>query len=81
MKQSCVNCHNNPDSGSTKTNWKVGDVRGVLEVIRPLEADVQRTKEGLRGSFALIAVISGSLLVGLSALVLGLGLWGRNRHV
>jgi methyl-accepting chemotaxis protein len=29
--QSCVNCHNF-DARSPKTNWKLGDVRGVLEV-------------------------------------------------
>src|ERR1700730_12820780 len=29
--QSCVNCHNS-DARSPKTNWKLGDVRGVLEV-------------------------------------------------
>jgi methyl-accepting chemotaxis protein len=29
--QACVNCHNS-DPRSPKTDWKVGDVRGVLEV-------------------------------------------------
>jgi len=37
MKQSCVDCHNShPDS--TKKDWKVGDVRGVREVIVPMGA-------------------------------------------
>jgi class 3 adenylate cyclase len=40
MKQSCVDCHNtHPDS--TKKDWKVGDVRGVREVIVPVEATRQ----------------------------------------
>ncbi len=40
MKQSCVDCHNtHPDS--TKRDWKVGDVRGVREVIVPMEATRQ----------------------------------------
>jgi class 3 adenylate cyclase len=40
MKQSCVDCHNtHPDS--TKKDWKVGDVRGVREVIVPMEATRQ----------------------------------------
>ena len=47
----------------------MGDVRGVLEIIRPLDRDVARTREGLRGTFVLMAVVSGSLL-GLSGLVL-----------
>jgi class 3 adenylate cyclase len=40
MKQSCVDCHNtHPDS--TKKDWKVGDVRGVREVIVPMRATRQ----------------------------------------
>ena len=40
MKQSCVDCHNShPDS--TKKDWKVGDVRGVREVIVPMDATRQ----------------------------------------
>ena len=32
MKASCVKCHN-AHPGSTKTDWKVGDVRGIQEVV------------------------------------------------
>jgi len=40
MKQSCVDCHNShPDS--PKKDWKVGDVRGVREVIVPISATRQ----------------------------------------
>jgi hypothetical protein len=61
MQESCVGCHNtHPDS--TKTDWKVGDVRGVLEIIHPLERDVARTRDGLRGTFVLMAVIGGAFL-------------------
>lgn len=67
-QETCTKCHNtHPDS--TKKDWKVGDVRGVVEIIRPLDRDVARTREGLRGTFILVTVISGSLL-GLSVLVL-----------
>jgi serine/threonine protein kinase len=70
-QESCVRCHNtHPDS--TKRDWKVGDVRGVVEIIRPLDRDVSRTREGLRGTFVLVAVISVSLLA-LSVLVLVVG--------
>ncbi len=76
MTESCVNCHNtHPES--TKTNWKVGDVRGVMEIIRPLDRDVERTRSGLRGTFLLIGVISIALLMGLSAVVAGVGVWSR----
>jgi serine/threonine protein kinase len=71
MKESCVNCHNtHPESPCRE--WKVGDVRGVLEIIRPLDKDVERTGEGLRGSFVLVAGSSAALL-GLFGLALVLG--------
>ena len=58
MQENCVACHNtHPDS--TKTDWKIGDVGGVLEITRPLTAD---RASALHGTFQLVAVISSSLL-------------------
>jgi eukaryotic-like serine/threonine-protein kinase len=71
MQATCVNCHNGHQD-STYKSWKEGDVPGVLEIIRPLDRDVSRTREGLRSTFILMAVISGSLL-GLSVVVLVVG--------
>ena len=68
MKADCIGCHNR-DPNSTKRDWRVGDVGGVLEIIGPLDRDIARTHEGLRGTFLRMAVVSGALLV-LSALVL-----------
>lgn len=76
MEATCVSCHNEHGDSPYKT-WKVGDVPGVLEIIRPLDRDVERTHAGLRGTFILIAVISGSLLA-LSVFVL---LAGKRRRV
>jgi serine/threonine protein kinase len=71
MQKTCIDCHNNhPDS--TKRDWKEGDVRGVLEIIHPLDRDVARARAGLRDTFVLMAAIFGSLL-GLSVLVLVVG--------
>jgi hypothetical protein len=71
MKASCVECHNtHPDS--TKTDWSVGDVRGVLQIIRPLDQDSKRTRAGLRSSFILVGVVS-LLLLALSVLTAVLG--------
>jgi hypothetical protein len=54
MGASCVNCHNtHPES--PKTDWKVGDVRGVLEIDRPLDADVERSRAGVRGTLMEVA--------------------------
>jgi tRNA A-37 threonylcarbamoyl transferase component Bud32 len=61
MRDTCVACHNtHPDS--TKTDWKIGDVRGVVEIIRPLDRDAERTRAGLRDTFILVGVVAGSLL-------------------
>src|SRR5262249_23459278 len=68
MQQTCVSCHNeHPDS--PRTDWKVGDLRGVVEIIHPLDKHAERTRQGLRGAFTLIGVVCASLL-GLSGLAL-----------
>jgi serine/threonine protein kinase len=71
----CVQCHNNHPL-SPKHDWQVGDVRGVLEIIRPLDRDIERTRRGLRGTFGLMAGVAGSLLA-LSVLVLVVGVRRR----
>jgi len=69
MRPSCVECHNT-HAASLKTDWKVGDVRGVLEVILPLDRAMAQTSVGLQGTFALMAAMSVLWLSGL-ALVIG----------
>jgi len=69
MKAGCVACHNtHPES--PKTDWKVGDVRGVQEIIRPLDSAVAETRAGLQGTFILLATM-GFLGLGGLALVIG----------
>jgi tRNA A-37 threonylcarbamoyl transferase component Bud32 len=36
MRKACVDCHNHHE-GSPKRDWQEGDVRGVLEIILPVE--------------------------------------------
>jgi eukaryotic-like serine/threonine-protein kinase len=36
MHKACVDCHNT-QPGTPKNDWKIGDVRGVLEVVLPLD--------------------------------------------
>jgi len=71
MQQTCVQCHNGHQD-STKKDWKEGEVVGVLEIIRPLDRDTARAREGLRLTLVLMGVICGSLLR-LSVLVLFVG--------
>ncbi len=67
MKKGCVKCHNESEK-SPKRDWKVGDLVGVLEVTRPLDREIERTRRGLRGVFLLM----GSTRVLLGGLSLGL---------
>jgi adenylate cyclase len=75
MSDACVRCHN-AHTQSPKRDWKIGDLGGVLEIIRPLDQDIARTQAGLRGTFLLMSSVSGSLLT-----VSGLVLWWRRRGV
>jgi serine/threonine protein kinase len=71
MERSCVECHNTHPK-SSKKDWQVGDVRGVLEIIRPLDKDEARVRVALRSALLLSAVVSG-LLLGGSLIVLAAG--------
>jgi serine/threonine protein kinase len=76
---SCVHCHNtHPDS--TKKDWKAGDVRGVLEIIRPLDRDAERIQSGLHGTFVLAGAVASGLLA-LCGLALLIGRRRRGRPV
>lgn len=69
MKATCVDCHNShPDS--PKTDWQVGDVRGILEISQPLGTFIADTQRGLSGTFLMLGGLSGLALFGLT-LILG----------
>ena len=68
MKPTCVACHNShPDS--PKTDWNVGDVRGVLEIILPLEDFIQQTRQGLEGTFLTLLVVFILATIGLTIVI------------
>lgn len=75
MQQSCVDCHNTHPLSSRK-DWKVGDVRGVLEIIRPLKNDEARVTQALQLTLLVIAIGSGLLLLGSM-----LALWAKHQPV
>jgi hypothetical protein len=74
MKQSCVDCHNTHPF-STRKNWVVGDVRGVLEIIRPLKHDEARITKTLQLTLLLSAIGSGLLVLGSV-----LAVWAQRRQ-
>lgn len=63
MEQSCIGCHNQATGQSPKKDWKVGEVVGVLKIVRPLEHEIANTEAGLRGAFLLVVTISSLLIV------------------
>ena len=75
MKQSCVDCHNTHPL-STRKDWKVGDVRGALENIRPLKDDKARVTQALQVTLLLGAIGSSLLLLGSV-----LAVWAKHRRV
>ncbi len=64
MAQACINCHNSEPT-SPKTDWKLGDVRGVLEVNTAIEAQLAHGS-ALTQWMVLGAISIGFLLLALT---------------
>ena len=74
MREACVDCHNtHPET--PKSDWKVGEARGVLEIRHPLEGIVAEARKGVRGMFMLMGVLS---MLSLSGIGLVIGRLRRN---
>jgi serine/threonine protein kinase len=63
MQRTCVECHNTHPQSNRK-DWKEGDVRGVLVIIRPLGEDESRVWAALRLALLLSVIVSVLLLAG-----------------
>ena len=63
----CVACHNTrPDT--PKNDWKLNDVRGVLEVITPISTQIQQSRQLILQE-SLILIIGGMIIIGLLFLI------------
>jgi class 3 adenylate cyclase len=64
MGQACVNCHNSHPE-SPKTDWKVGDVRGIqeVEISQPIAANLFSFKYLL--AYFVLAAVSGVSFLGM----------------
>jgi diguanylate cyclase (GGDEF)-like protein len=62
MNASCVNCHNS-QALSPKRDWKVGDVRGLIEVVQPMDT-VLLSARGLSWKLIVGTTIGGLILLG-----------------
>ena len=65
MQASCVACHNSHPA-SPKRDWREGDVRGVLEVTRPISESVAIIRGQLQTPVALIGITGVLGLCGLT---------------
>jgi two-component sensor histidine kinase len=68
MRPSCINCHNT-HKDSPKRNWKVGDVRGVLEVSGTLDKVAAKTKPKIQYTIALSISMTLFILTLLSTVI------------
>ena len=67
--QACVNCHNTI-AESPKKDWKLGDVRGVLEITSVIDAELANGA-ALSRSIIVWAILIGLGLLGIALLVAG----------
>jgi len=56
VAQGCVSCHNSR-ADTPKNDWKLGDVRGVLEVILPLDEQIAASNDVIKITIAWIFVL------------------------
>ena len=68
LQPSCMSCHNK-SSDSPKKNWKVGDVRGVLEITTPLHPFLDQTQKGMRNIFIMLGMLSVLALSGITLVI------------
>ncbi len=67
VTQACVNCHNTT-AGSPKTDWKIGDVRGVVEITTVIDQQLEHGAVLSRTITAGVGLI-GLLLIGIALAV------------
>jgi hypothetical protein len=59
MKKNCLDCHNDraryePPARCRPRDWEVDEVRGVLEIVRPLEEDYAQMRQTLLGTYGIV---------------------------
>jgi len=68
MRDDCVSCHNNhPDS--PRTNWKTGEVRGVIEIKLPLDKIITTTNNDLKKTIIIYVALSILGIVGIIIMI------------
>jgi len=65
----CVSCHNSHPE-TPKNDWRLNDVRGVLEVITPIENQLQKSQRSAIVAFLIIVVVGILTIVFLGFVIL-----------
>ncbi|GET44550.1 adenylate/guanylate cyclase domain-containing protein [Microseira wollei] len=68
LKPSCIGCHNTL-ADSPKKDWKVGDVRGILEISTPIDRVMKKTDDGLKETSLTLAGISLLGIMGIALVI------------
>jgi len=71
MRASCIDCHNSHPE-TPKSDWQVGDVRGVLEVTLPLDIVGASASSGLGQTLTVLAVLIALAIASMSLVTGGL---------
>jgi len=71
MKPQCLQCHNTHPQ-SPKRDWEVGDVRGALEISRPITGLAEEIRAQFRTTFLLASALTLSGILGLVAIAIWL---------
>ena len=76
MSEACVGCHNTYP-GTPRDNWKVGDVRGIVEISLPVEGQFAGSTQGATQSIVLFSIL-GLLWFGVAGLTLAASRKAKN---
>ncbi|MDH3974449.1 MAG: ATP-binding protein [Deltaproteobacteria bacterium] len=77
MRESCVSCHNSYE-GTPKSDWKVGDVRGVLEVMLPMDVITMQTRKKASATISVFTFIALLVMLFLILIIRKNVLYNRN---
>lgn len=69
MREDCVACHNSHPQ-SPKTDWQVNDVRGVLEVMFPLDPIIKAANDDLKSTIYAYIFLAVCLVLGIALIVI-----------
>lgn len=76
-KQLCVSCHNSHPL-STKTDWKLGDLRGILEISKDISELVEGGKNtGRYLALALIVIFGSITILSYRKILSQINLWSK----